>query len=61
MTTSELIAALQASLATDGDRLVCVDDADTNWHMPVTSVTTDAASGRLIIETDGYGGEYYDS
>jgi hypothetical protein len=59
MTISELIAALQANLATDGDRLVCVEDVDTNWHMVVTAVVTDTASGRVIIETEGYGGETY--
>lgn len=59
MTTSELIAALQANLATDGDRIVCIEDADTQWHMAIIAVSTDAKSGRVVIEPSGYSGEIY--
>jgi hypothetical protein len=54
MKVSELIATLQAILATDGDRDVVIDDADTNWQLAISTVETDAESGRVAI-----GGEYH--
>jgi hypothetical protein len=54
MKVSELIAALQAILATDGDRVVVIDDADTNWHLAIDTIETDAESGRVTI-----GGDYH--
>lgn len=54
MKVSELIASLQALLATDGDRIVVIEDADTGWHLGIDTVETDTESGRVTI-----GGGYH--
>ncbi len=54
MKISELIAALQAILATDGDRDVVIDDADTHWYLAIDTVETDTESGCITI-----GGDYH--